>query len=158
MLSRKSTKAFLFAAVPTCFSTEICTFMKASIVSASFLGQYAGFSEEKWIIQSDSPYYASLQFDSFDIGCETGSELKVEFTPENIKHYCNTNKPVGRLTSADKYLTVSFRFNKIANSLIEGFSVDYEMLSKDQSVASFISIEDTGKFNSVSFSNFIFIR
>ena len=88
-------------------------------------------------------------FDDFDIGCETGTLLDIEFTKENRRNYCNKNKPIQALTSVEDRITMLFRLNRVAYFLMEGFSARYETLEKGRTVITAVIDETFGKYKAI---------
>ena len=105
-----------------CLSTSFknaisrCTSPSAILTSKSFLGQHV--YHEYWHIRPSDVQLVTLYFDKFDIGCDFGTHFSIRPT-----RYCNTNKPLGNLTSYAFYIELHIP----GNSLVDGFSARYEI-------------------------------
>ena len=69
--------------------------------------------------------YIWLNFTYFDIGCTSGTILKIIFSLDNQQQYCNLNRTLGVLNSDGPVLTIELQQNQLINSLKEGFSAKY---------------------------------
>ena len=122
----------LFSDNPICIPFEDCYWESALLISRSFLGEFSYYYEDTWLLHAGPKRYISLLFDDFDIGCETGTLLDIEFTKDTRLNYCNKNRPIERLTSIENQLTVLFRLNRVAYFLMEGFSARYKTIEQLQ--------------------------
>ena len=133
--------------IPTCLPSEDCSWNKALIASRSLSGEYFTLGEDIWRILGDSKRYIHLQFNSFDIECNSQTLMQIDFTNDISSSFCNTNKPVQGINSVNRELTILFRYVREANRFIEGFSGVYEQQSNSLSMDSMITEESMGKFS-----------
>ena len=129
----------------TCYPYEICSWNRSLIIPRSFLGGFETFYEELWYIKAAPSHYITLLFDSFDVGCDTGSSFEVALT-DTWASYCNMDKPMRKLDSYSEGLNVRFRLNRPADMLlIEEFSSVYKVHSMNRTASTLPFTEQIGK-------------
>ena len=129
-----------------CHPYHDCNWHRSLLSSRSFLGGSENFYEETWNIKTDPYLYITLYFETFDVGCETGSRFEIEFTYNTKNRYCNMDKPLVGIASYLNQLTIRFRLNRLTDSfLIEEFSGVYEVQSMNSSASTIPFTENNGK-------------
>ena len=132
----------IFSDLPTCSPSNsqvelgLCKVQTAYLVSATFMGLFSPHTEyEKWEILSSDSKYIELHILDFDIGCESGTLLKIRndaYYRMFTTSYCNQKKPVGVITSNQDFISVEFVLN--GNVLTEGFVARYETKVKHKHI------------------------
>ena len=137
-----------------------CTWNDAIVMSKSIMIEVAPNKDKKeeWFIYTDNQQYIFLRFNTFDIGCQSGSDLTVMLSSTETLHLCNQNKPVFGLKSTGNLLTITFTFEKRANRLLEGFGAIYTKQYKLDMSEGLLSEVETGKKNLSSMLGYFLIN
>ena len=129
-----------------CESHTNCTWNDALVMSESVMIQTVMDKElnQNWKIVGKIKHYVFLWFNMFDIGCQSGSILKIVCSSTEELILCNLNKRILGLNSTSNILTITFTFQKRANRLIEGFGASYTTTEKPRVSPMLFTHEETG--------------
>ena len=78
--------------------------------------------------------FLALSVYKFDVGCNSGSVFEID-EGTDITSYCNTGKPKDILNFNNKYITITYYFDRTNSAFInegfinEGFAAQYEIHS-----------------------------
>ena len=122
-----STSIFpLFSDTSYCQSSiQSCSWNNA-IVLSTFVTADLLSTEERWIITVSKQHYIQFQFETFDVGCQSGSVLEVELSTTDRRVLCNSeSRPIFGLNSSDNHLQIKFFLYKKPGELINTFAGHY---------------------------------
>ena len=131
-----------------CKSGETCTWDDGLVISKTVTIDVEMDTEstEIWNIHVKEKHYIYLSFTLFDIGCQSGSILELVISTTEKHTLCNTNKPVvGGINSTYHIMKITFKYQKRANRLTEGFKAEYATRKIPRLDRRHITQEDTGK-------------
>ena len=123
-----------------------CSWNSAQLSSGSLTGDYSYLSDETWHILGEAFRYVWLQFDRFHVECSIQSAFEIRLSDDITRTLCNTNRAIRGIKSLSRELTITFKFNKDADRILEGFSATYEMMSNYLSVDSLVTSEWSGAY------------
>ena len=129
-----------------CNSEANCTWNDAIVMSETVMIDIEMDKEliQNWNIHVQIKRFIFLRFAMFDIGCQSGSVLELEFSSTDTHSLCNTNKPIVGLNSTSNILKITFTFQKRPNRVIEGFKADYIARKIPRLSPSLITHEEQG--------------
>ena len=133
---------FAFLAEAVCLPETSCIQNSAKIISKSLLGEVASYTEI-WTIHSDLYKFIVLNFEHFDVSCQSRS--LVDIATFGTQQLCNANKPIHGIKSDDRTMVVKFTFVKESAFLIEGFKATYRLHSKQKPASGLVTDESSGK-------------
>ena len=128
-----------------CLSSTHCTWTEAAVISNSLLGETPTTTEIWYLIPSPKKYIL-LNFETFDIGCQSGSVLGIETSTIQQREICNKNRAemLRGLKADGTLMKITFKFERRVSCLIEGFGARYTQLELQNFESEFVSKEANG--------------
>ena len=136
---------YAFSGDRICLSSTHCAFTEAAVFSKSLLGD-TPTTTEIWYLIPSAKKYILLNFETFDIGCQTGNILEIETTTTGKRAICNKNKAemLSGLKADGLSMKITFKFERRVSYLIEGFGARYVQLECKNFESELVSEEASG--------------